>query len=259
MRPGGGAPWRGYYLTAYGLAVKNGFQGSEREWLESLKGEQGDPGKDLIIKGSFDSEEELREKCPTGEDGDYYFVGDEEHYLIYFWDRNAKEGTGDWSGFELRGPQGEQGIRGIQGEAATVRVGSVTTGAPGSTASVTNSGTSYTATLDFTLPRGDRGETGPQGTVGPAGPEGQPGQQGIQGPRGLTGETGPAGPPGIQGPTGPAGPPGESGVVTPSAGWFTLAGDADGNLWAYYNDTDTPPKFETDEDGNIYYITPDAA
>ena len=37
-------PWPGYYLTAYGLAVKNGFVGSEQEWLESLKGETGPQG-----------------------------------------------------------------------------------------------------------------------------------------------------------------------------------------------------------------------
>ena len=31
--------WRGYYLTAYGIAVKHGFQGTEAEWLASLKAE----------------------------------------------------------------------------------------------------------------------------------------------------------------------------------------------------------------------------
>ena len=31
-----------YFLTAYGIAVKNGFQGTEEEWLASLKGEKGD-------------------------------------------------------------------------------------------------------------------------------------------------------------------------------------------------------------------------
>lgn len=34
-------------LSAYGIAVKNGFEGTEAEWLESLKGakgEKGDPG-----------------------------------------------------------------------------------------------------------------------------------------------------------------------------------------------------------------------
>ena len=33
-----------YYFTAYGIAVKHGFQGTEEQWLESLKGAQGDPG-----------------------------------------------------------------------------------------------------------------------------------------------------------------------------------------------------------------------
>lgn len=34
--------WRGYYLTAYGIAVKHGFVGTEREWLESLTGAKGE-------------------------------------------------------------------------------------------------------------------------------------------------------------------------------------------------------------------------
>lgn len=63
---------------------------------------------------------------------------------------------------------------------------------------------------------------------------------------------------GEPGDPGKQGPPGESGVVVSVSGMFTLAGDADGNLWAYYADGGDPPQFETDEDGNIYYITPDA-
>lgn len=31
-------------LSAYDIAVKNGFQGTERQWLASLKGEQGESG-----------------------------------------------------------------------------------------------------------------------------------------------------------------------------------------------------------------------
>jgi len=30
--------WRGYYITAYGIAVKHGYQGTEAEWLEMLYG-----------------------------------------------------------------------------------------------------------------------------------------------------------------------------------------------------------------------------
>lgn len=36
-----GLPWEGYYYSAYGIAVKHGFPGTEEEWLLSLKGERG--------------------------------------------------------------------------------------------------------------------------------------------------------------------------------------------------------------------------
>ena len=38
-----GTEWRGYYITAYGIAVKHGFEGTEEEWLKSLKGDGGEP------------------------------------------------------------------------------------------------------------------------------------------------------------------------------------------------------------------------
>ena len=49
------------------------------------------------------------------------------------------------------------GLKGDQGPAATVRVGTVTTGAAGSSASVTNSGTENAAIFDFVIPRGNTG------------------------------------------------------------------------------------------------------
>lgn len=104
----------------------------------------------------------------------------------------------------------------------TTRVGTTTTGEPGTQASVSNSGTPYNAILDFTIP---------QGPVGPQGPKGQDGAATIsihntytvssdmpasvdnvgtpevasldfyipQGPKGDTGETGPQGPKGDTG------------------------------------------------------------
>ena len=47
----------------------------------------------------------------------------------------------------------------------SISVGSVTTGAPGSNASVTNSGTSTNAVFDFVIPRGDKGEAGNGATI----------------------------------------------------------------------------------------------
>ena len=55
---------------------------------------------------------------------------------------------------------------GEQGPAATIAVGTTTTGAPGSQASVNNVGTSSAAVFDFTIPRGDKGEKGDQGNDG---------------------------------------------------------------------------------------------
>ena len=78
----------------------------------------------------------------------------------------------------MQGPPGPQGQQGEPGAAATVTVGTVTTGEPGTDAIVTNSGTESAAVLDFTIPRG---ATGAAGAPGP------------QGPKGDIGETGPAG------------------------------------------------------------------
>lgn len=53
----------------------------------------------------------------------------------------------------------------IAGPAATIAVGTTTTGAAGSSATVTNSGTSSAAIFDFTVPVGATGPTGPSGTI----------------------------------------------------------------------------------------------
>lgn len=94
--------------------------------------------------------------------------------------------------------------------------------------------------------QGPQGEKGEQGETGPQGP------QGIQGERGIQGETGPQGPQGIQG---EKGDPGESGIYTQMAGFFTLAVDTDGNLYAL-SDENNVPTFEYDsETGDLYYVT----
>ena len=60
----------------------------------------------------------------------------------------------------VKGDTGAKGDRGATGAAATVRIGTVTTGAPGSEAIVTNVGTANDAVFNFTLPRGDKGADG---------------------------------------------------------------------------------------------------
>lgn len=53
-----------------------------------------------------------------------------------------------------------KGDTGAAGAAATIAVGTVSTGAAGTSVSVSNSGTSAAATFDFTIPRGDTGAAG---------------------------------------------------------------------------------------------------
>lgn len=59
-----------------------------------------------------------------------------------------------------------RGRSGLPGAAATVNVGSVTTGAPGSSATVVNAGTPAAAVLNFSIPRGNAGVNGTNGTNG---------------------------------------------------------------------------------------------
>lgn len=63
------------------------------------------------------------------------------------------------------GATGPEGPTGPTGAAATIAVGTTTTGAAGTSASVTNVGTSSAAVFDFTIPRGDTGATGPTGAA----------------------------------------------------------------------------------------------
>jgi collagen type VII alpha len=98
------------------------------------------------------------------------------------------------------------------GTAATIAVGTTSTGAAGSQASVTNSGTASAAVFNFTIPVGATGATGPQGDTGPQG------EQGIAGATGPQGQTGATGAQGIAGATGAAATIAVGTVTTGSAG-----------------------------------------
>ena len=237
-----------YYINAYSLAVQRGFCGTIDEWLASLKGERGEPGFGIIIKELYATEEELLAAHASGEPGDYYAVGNESNNVIYFWDEDNHQ----WQNLgSLKGEQGEQGEtgatgpQGIQGLAATIEITSVTTGEPGSAASVVNTGTANETKIAFTIPRGDVGAQGPQGIKGDTGATGEtgatftpsvaangdiswsndkglsnPATVNIKGPKGDKGDTGATGETGPQGPTGQTGPQGPKGDT--GAGFLVL-------------------------------------
>lgn len=105
-----------YYLSAYGLAVKHGFVGTEAQWLKSLKGEKGDG---LTILGSFDTLAALEASYPSGQEGGFFRVGAEPDTLLYYWDKDSAE----WLALDLHGPAGEDGGSAYEQAAAGGYVG----------------------------------------------------------------------------------------------------------------------------------------
>ena len=77
--------------------------------------------------------------------------------------KGAKGDKGDTGAQGIQGIQGvkgDKGATGAPGAAATIRIGNVVTGAPGTNVVVTNSGTSSAAVLNFQIPRGTPGADG---------------------------------------------------------------------------------------------------
>lgn len=72
------------------------------------------------------------------------------------------------------GQPGTNGEDGADGQAATITVGNVTTGDPGTDVIINNSGTENAAILDFTIPRGAPGANGQDGQSGAAAGFGEP-------------------------------------------------------------------------------------
>ena len=220
------------YLSAYGIAVKHGFKGTEEDWLESLKGEKGDP---VVWMGIYSSLEQLKQAVPSPEKGDSYLVGTS----IYWYDGEEWQDAGSFQGPQgekgekgekgdvgIQGPQGEKGETGAQGQQGP-------TGPRGENGPQGPKGDPFTYD-DFTEeqlesltgPQGPQGNPGPRGESGPRGPQGIPGPQGE---RGATGATGPRGYTGETGPTGAQGPRGYT--FTPSmAQDGTLSWENDGGL-----------------------------
>ena len=139
----------------------------------------------ITVLGRVDAETDIPEA--TYEYGDAYLVGEEDPYDIYIFTRDGGDGE-----FINMGPLtvvGPQGPTGDTGAAGTITVGTVTTGAAGSSVIITNTGTASDAILNFTIPKGDTGAQGSQGEQGIQGPQGATGATGAQGPQGDPGES----------------------------------------------------------------------
>lgn len=161
----GRAVEQGYYLSAYGIAKAHGYTGTEAEWLASLKGAAGAPGKDgkpFNWRGTWDAA------------ATYAHLDAVEHSgSCYVWTDDADSTAGDEPGvdelWELCAAKGAKGAKGDPGAA----------GAPGP--------------QGLTGPQGPQGEKGEKGDTGPQGPQGEKGEKGDTGPQGPQGPAGSGG------------------------------------------------------------------
>lgn len=116
----GRAVEQGYYLSAYGIAKAHGYTGTETEWLASLKGAAGAPGKDgkpFNWRGAWDSTTSYAPLDAVEHNGSsYVWAGDEastagdEPGVDELWELCAAKGSkGDPGAAGAPGPQGEPG------------------------------------------------------------------------------------------------------------------------------------------------------
>lgn len=145
----GGPPYNNppYYLSAYGLAVKHGFKGTEEEYLASLKGETGATGP----------------AGPTGAQGPTGPIGETGP-------------TGPAGPTGAAGPAGETGATGPAGPMGPTGPAGGPTGPTGPTGPSGQAGAA-----------GPTGPTGPSGAAGPTGPTGPAGENGVASFNGRTG------------------------------------------------------------------------
>ena len=134
------------------MAVQYGFEGTEEDYLNSLKGPKGDPGESPYI----------------GENG-HWWIGDTDTGSL-------AGGSGDGEGIQgPPGPQGEKGEKGDKGDPGPQ-------GEKGEKGDKGDPGPQGE--------KGEKGDQGPQGIQGIQGEQGPQGIQGIQGEQGPQGEKG---------------------------------------------------------------------
>lgn len=117
--------------------------------LQGVQGEKGERGPQGA-KGDKGDKGDTGPQGPQGIQGERGLQGPQ----------GLQGATGETGATGPQGAQGVQGLQGPAGSAATITIGSVTTSAPGTSANVTNSGTSSAVVLDFVLPKGKDGADG---------------------------------------------------------------------------------------------------
>jgi len=154
--------------SAYQIAVANGFDGTEEQWLESLKGENGEDGITPQIKiGTVETLE-------AGSNATVTITGTAANPVL-----------------NIGIPRGADGAAG-EGTATlpNFTIGTVETLESGSDATVAITGTAENPVLNLGIPKGATGPAGKDGKDGAAGADGKDGATGPAGKDGADGKDG---------------------------------------------------------------------
>lgn len=271
--------WRGYYLTAYGIAVKHGFKGTEAEWLESLKGEKGDTGGIGPI-GPKGDKGNTGDTGPAGKDGAPGAAATVTVGTVTTGEPGTQAavtngGTAAAAVFNFVIPRGAPGQDGADGEpgAAGQDGGYYQPAVDGSgnlTWTASKSGMPAAAGANIRGPQGQKGDPGTgldiKGTYPtllqletnvPSPAQGDMYNVGTAPPYTIymwdaTGEPGWKSQGQLQGPPGPAGEDGKDGTAIAADGLWGVRVDENGDLILTYTGDDIPP-LSINEDGDLIY------
>ena len=153
------------FVIPKGATGTNGAKGEKGD--TGAKGDKGDP----FTYSDFTSEQlaalkgakgDKGEKGDTGAKGEKGDKGDPFTYADFTSEQLAalKGAKGDKGEKGDTGDKGDRGEKGADGVTPTFTIGTITTGAAGSTATVTITGTAPNYVLNFTIPKGDKGSGG---------------------------------------------------------------------------------------------------
>ena len=257
--------------SAYELAVKNGFVGSEKEWLNSLNGQKGERGEagargDKGETGPQGPKGDTGAQGPQGEQGKQGLPGADGKDGV-----DGKDGADGKSAYEVAiangfkgsesewltslkgsdGVQGPKGEQGVQGEVGPQ-------GLPGVDGKDGKDGAEGKSAYEIAVKNGFNGTEqewlnslkGVDGVQGPKGEQGIQGVQGEQGAQGIQGEIGPQGPQGEVGPQGEKGADGKSayeiavanGFVGSESDWLASLKGESLNPESYYSKAEVDQK-----------------
>lgn len=164
VQPAGGeAVTHGYYLSAYAIAVEHGYVGTVEQWLESLRGPQGDGGKDaytIAVENGFTGTVEQWLASMKGDAATVEIVGADALAAVDAPTVTEVEGsTPAARRYKLGIPAGP---RGIPGEAGRLQIVGADALAPGATPTVTEmaGSTAQYRLYRLGIPQGPKGDTG---------------------------------------------------------------------------------------------------